>query len=133
MTAEDAIHALLLQDPAVSILVKTRVYPVDEQPQAGAYPRVTFQRISTTGRPLLAGDDEELPGVRLQINCLGETRTQARALTWAVRALFANGRGSSAMALARVDGHGDLPRESDTRIHGTRLDLLVTMAAAEAA
>lgn len=133
MIAEEAVRAQLLQDPGINLLVQGRVYPHDEQPQAGSWPRVTYQRISTVAQPLLDGTDEELNRVRLQLNCLGETRAQVRALVWQLRRLFRNGRAWAGVLLAKVDGHGDLPREPDTRTHGARIDLLVTLEAAEAA
>ena len=133
MTAEQAVRDILLTTPAVSLLVNTRVYPVDEQPQKGLFPRITYQRISTVARPELDGADEELPRVRLQLNCLAETGTQLRALAWAVRGLFTNGVAGPDLCLVRVDGHSNLPREPDTRILGARIDLLVTLAATEAA
>jgi len=133
MIAEEAVRAALIQDAKVSLLVKERVYPVAEQPQGGLFPRITFQRISTVARPELDGTDEELTRVRLQLNCLAETGAQVRALIWELRRLFRNGFATSEICLARTDGHSDLPRESDTRILGARLDLIVTLAATEAA
>lgn len=139
MIAEHAIRAQIIADATINGLIATRMYPHDSVPQDGIeaadakYPYVTYQRISTVARPELDGTDEELPRVRVQLDCVGQTDAQVHGLVWEIRRLFRNGLSASGICLARVDNHGSLPRDPDTNLVGARVDLIVTLAAAEAA
>lgn len=133
MIAEYAIKELLLDVPAISALVGFRIFPQDEQGQAPATPYITFQRFDRPSR-LTLDADEEPGGPRIQLNCVAASRQQARALATTVREVFRGGRSiAGGINLIRIDGGGDLPNDPDTRLRGVRVDLVVTMTAAEAA
>lgn len=132
MTAESAVQEALLFDPIIASLVSVRVYPQEQQPQAGTFPAITYQRISTTTRIDL--DREEEPTrVRLQLNCIAATYKAAMELAMEIRRLFRGGYATTGVQLVRVDSQSDLPRDPETRQLGVRIDLFVTMGAAEAA
>ena len=134
MIPEVALRDALLADPAVAELVGRRFYPHDDLPQAPTLPAMTYQRV---GRPpsSLTMDRQEGPGgPRVQLNCVASTYGGAWALAREVMRVLGGGLSvEGGLQLARLEGSGDLPRDAETRLFGVRLDVLVTMGAAEAA
>lgn len=80
---ETGIYAQLMATLAVTDLVVDRVYPI-MMPQQPTLPAITYQRISTTDRYAQDGS-QDLPTVRVQINCVAATLAAAGALSAAVR------------------------------------------------
>lgn len=130
--AEYSVRTALLEDAAIAGIVGTRFYPHEAVPQNGTFPVLTYQRFDR--EPGITLDAQEKPtGPRLQINALAQTDTAARALAQEVRRFFRGGYSSPSIQLAKLSGGGGLPREPDSNLFGYRVDLVVTMAAAEAA
>jgi hypothetical protein len=138
MIPEYALRAALLADAGIAALVGTRIYQHDEVPQAKPAPAVntpyiTLQRISTRPGLLTLDRDEALGGPRIQFNCVAATGHAARLLATLVHGFFVGGYAEPGMNLARFDGRRDPGRDEETGLFLSQIDVLVTLAAAEAA
>ena len=112
-SAEAALIAVLLADPAVAGLAGNRVFLQGARQGAG-YPYISLVRISTGAASHLAGA-ATLEWPRLQIDCWAETALAALALAEAVRsaidAVPALGAGLSFIATFE-DQRGPAPDEA---------------------
>ena len=81
--AGNALNALLLTDAAVEALVGKRIFP-DEMPQGGTLPAVVYTEENMAKVRSLSGNSGTVYP-RYQVECLAETRKQARTLAAAVR------------------------------------------------
>ena len=83
MTIETDLRTRLLDDPTVSGLVDTRIYPVNQVEDDVVFPILVYQRVSTTSPTVLVGTTS-LEAARFQIqvwsNEYSETKTLANAV-----------------------------------------------------
>lgn len=93
MEISDAVRSLLLTDPAIALVVGTRIYPV-KAPQGATYPLITLQQISGVRHGQLRGR-AGMAQPRFQIDAW--TKEGATANYKAARAL-------GALIMARLEG-----------------------------
>jgi hypothetical protein len=104
---ESDLNALLRADAGVGAIVgagsAARVYPII-LPQAGTFPAVTYQRISTPRivTATLGGQNARVK-CRMQLDCWAETFAQAKALAAAVRSAMLGAATFTAIALDERD------------------------------
>ena len=82
IAAEEGLVAVLLADPVLSPLVGKRIEPQTNS-QDTAFPRMTYQRISTRRLRHLGGRSK-LAHLRIQVNCFGRTESDAKQAAAAV-------------------------------------------------
>ena len=86
MVIEEDLRTRLLDDPTVSGLVDTRIYPVN-QIDTATFPLLVYQRISTVS-PKILGGTTSLEAARFQIQVWSkdylETKTVANAVKTAL-------------------------------------------------
>lgn len=128
MSAERALYARLVGDPAVAALLGARLFP-NVAPLGTASPFATYRRVST--RPI--GALVERAGMviaRVQIDCYAESYAAVRALAAAVRTSLDRYIGTPGPGL-RIEGatwQGDLDiYESDLvpPMHRVSLDFFI--------
>jgi hypothetical protein len=78
MNPGKALEALLLADPAVSALIKKRVYPL-VMPETTPWPLITYQKISNMPVEILTGPATS-KAPRYQVNCWADTHDAASEL-----------------------------------------------------
>lgn len=137
-TLEQALTALLRDDPALVALIARRVYP-GVLPQGVAYPAVTYQRISTARSQWRRLQDHkpsyERP--RFQIDAYAKTPLAVQTVAAAVIELLDGFRGPAGpgspqlqIASAVVEDEADgLEPEAATggeHIYGRRIDVFVS-------
>lgn len=83
---EAALVELAAADSPLGALIGSRFYPVDEAPQNGTLPYVTYTLIDHPSVHAMGRDSLAQP--RVQFDCFADTRTQARAVCRAVVAAF---------------------------------------------
>lgn len=93
MTIDTAIIQMLLADAPVVAIVGDSIWP-GSKPQASGYPAIVVNWIE--GNPVYTNDgDSGLNNVRLELNCYGETYTQAKDLAVAVKVLLSGFQGAN--------------------------------------
>jgi Protein of unknown function (DUF3168) len=97
MTPEVAIRTRLINDPAVSALVGTRIYP-DQLPQAPTYPALVYIRASCLPDGLTQDAHVGPARPRIQIDSWSESRSKTDEVYLAVKACL------HGMAWATTDG-----------------------------
>lgn len=123
-TAEAVLQRILVNVPAVSNLIGSRIYP-NIVPQKAPMPSVTYQQISGPRLHDMQGA-VGMCKARYQINCWADSYLGAKELAWAVR-LTLDGYGSEGtIKVIHLADEGDLPKTSPgidglTR-YGKRLD-----------
>lgn len=126
---EEGVISYLLSDSTVQALVSNRVFP-GSRPQGSQLPAITIYRIS--GAPIYADDGEAgLDESRVQIDCWGETYSEAKQTARAVRdrlSGFVGPSGGITFQYLLIDSERDL-RESGSNsseyLFRTSIDLIV--------
>ena len=123
---EAGLQAKVANDPTVSGLCGTRVYPV-KLPDSPTLPAVTYQGISTNPDSTMDGPSGFVE-VRLQFDCWGETYGDAKTLQDAVRLALDGYTGllsdGTAVFNVMLDTASDL-YEPDSRLYRASTDYKV--------
>jgi hypothetical protein len=85
MTPEVAVRTRLVNDPAVSALVGTRIYP-DRLPQSTTFPAVVYTRASATPEGLTQDSHVGPERPRLQLDAWGTSRASTDQVYLAIKA-----------------------------------------------
>lgn len=126
---ETRITALLKADGTVAAIT-TRVQPVKAN-QAGSFPLITYQRISTSPVNHATGTTDTTE-CRIQVDCWAETYVGSKALADAVRGALsgvADGSGDPQLSMIHLVSEIDLPESpdpgEDTTIYRVSQDYLI--------
>lgn len=129
MTAETAIIQLLLADGSVSAIVGNNVWP-GSKPQASGFPAITVNWVE--GNPIYTNDgDSGLANVRLELDCWGDTYTEAKDLAAVVKTLLSGFQGTNSGVVIEntlVESERDFREggsNADEYLFRTNLDLTV--------
>lgn len=138
MSIEAALYAHLTANAGVAALVGSRVYPMGSVPQGAAFPRITYQRISSVHEHHQGGV-AGLAHPRLQVDCWAQGASgyaAVKALAEAVRMALDGRRGAMGAGDAAVDvrsvileGQSDgwePPTDSSAvGVHRVRMDFII--------
>lgn len=126
-TVEAVLQRIIVNDPAVSALIGSRLYP-NIIPQGTPNPAMTYQQISGP-----RGHDMDgaigLTKARYQINCWAASYAKAKELAEAVRLTLDGYSSSGTIKVIFLANEGDLPKTKPgldqlTR-YGKRLDFFL--------
>lgn len=122
---EARLISALLDDPAVSLAVGSRVYPITA-PQGTPLPRITVHKISAVRTYHVQGQ-ADLVESRVQVDCwgrsFGEAKDAARAIITAL-----SGYRDDFFSGVFIDGERDFfdaPSNTSERIYRTSVDLII--------
>lgn len=127
---EAALFDLLILDATVSGLIGRRVYP-HNIPQDTIFPAIRYTEISSPRDHCLDGAQDMVPS-RWQIDCLGSSYTNARAIADAVRGVLDDYTGTvGSVVIQRVhlaeesDFYSEQPGLDQVRRRGKTMDFLI--------
>lgn len=119
---DEALFTALMNDAGVSGIVGSSVY-WNEYPQGTSAPAIVLNIISGADLPTLRGTD----GVwtyRVQVDCYGTNRPQARGISRAVLDLL-NGYRSGGILGAFIISQRDMSSEVDAPVHRYSMDFSI--------
>lgn len=125
---EADIRTYLLDQPAITAIIGTRLYPV-ELPQGAAFPALTYQRIS--GGRSVTHSGQGPARALVQIGCWDETYGDALALAALVGAALSSHRGpmgASRWVTGEVVNEIDLP-EPTVNLNCRAVDIAINYEA----
>lgn len=108
MSLETDLRTRLLEDPTVSGLVDTRIYPINKVGEDLDLPCIVYQRISTTSPTILVGTTA-LEAARIQLQLWSHEYSESKTLANAVKAaLDGNNNTTFANEMDRFDESVDV-------------------------
>lgn len=119
---DEALFAALTADVGVSAIVGSAIY-WNEYPQGIAAPAIVLNIISGADQPTLRGTDSVWT-YRVQIDCYGTSRPQARTLSRAVLDLL-NGYRAGGILGAFIISQRDMSAEVDAPVHRYSMDFSI--------
>lgn len=129
-TVECALYDILVNYPAVNMLVDTGIYP-NIVPQDASMPAITYQQISGPRHHDL-NNTIGMVNARYQFTCWAETYAEAKEVAAAVRLALDNYSGTSletVIDIIHLDNEGDMPEmmagADVLRRYGKYLDFMV--------
>lgn len=120
---DQAIHALLVADSAVTAIVGTRIYPI-RAPDNAVLPMLTYQRVSNVKEHYVSRETATFTDTIFQIDCWvkqSDTIGVLRNLATAVRTVLDDYRGiTSGIDIQGIlsDNEFDQPWDDELKIFG---------------